>query len=313
MTDSTPTNVREFCVAIADVCDQAASLFLQDDGHFSVGGNPDSPWRTDRGHWLDELSSDRPAVWISEITSTYVSESAYQLKALGELLRVGQVTGTLDLLVRAILERAGRVIWVLDTSVGLGTKVRAARAGLEVGVSFQHYREALHDLGLAPEDRVEIKSRDAEVRDLLLSKLATVRPPNDPDDEKSKPTKEMNRWTVEGESYPTFAAIAQLAGTRCGLTAEQARGTYAGLCGYAHPSVVFARENRSLGPLGLPQFEYRASDIEKVSRMGVLTFLEATRHCASYYESGLDVLDALIAPIHQRVDELGGLAPEILP
>jgi hypothetical protein len=47
--------------------------------------------------------------------------------------------------------------------------------------------------------------------------------------------------------------------------------------------------------------------------MGVLTFLEATRHCASYYESGLDVLDALIAPIHQRVDELGTLAPEILP
>jgi hypothetical protein len=232
MTNRTPANVGEFCAALADVCDQTASLFLQDDGHFSVGENLDAPWRTDRGYWLDELSSDRPTIWISEITSTHLSESAYQLKALGELL-----------------ERAGRVIWVLDSTVGLGTKVRAARAGLEVGVSFQHYREALHDLGIAPEARLEIKSRDAEVRDLLVNNLATDRPPNDPDDEKSKPTKEMTRWIVEGET-PTFAAIAQRAGMRCGLTAEQARGTYAGLCGYAHPSVVFARENRRLGPLG---------------------------------------------------------------
>jgi hypothetical protein len=118
----------------------------------------------------------------------------------------------------------------------------------------------------------------------------------------------MTRWEAEGQKYPTYTAIAEIAGTRCGLTKEQAAGAYAGLCGFSHPSVVFARENRGVGSLGLPQFEYRVNDLQKTVRMAVLTYLEALRHCASYFESGLDRLDQVIEPIHHRVDELEAIA-----
>jgi hypothetical protein len=42
--------------------------------------------------------------------------------------------------------------------------------------------------------------------------------------------------------------------------------------------------------------------------MAVLTYLEALRHCASYFESGLDRLDQAIEPIHRRIDELAVLS-----
>lgn len=306
--ESTPTNAIEFCEALSEVCLESSAIFLDHASEYPVGSDPEAAWLIDLTYWKDSLASDEPGKWITEIVATYVGEAACQVRAIGSLLLSDVVPASIDLLVRGALERSGRVIWVLDNSVFVGTKVRAARAALELGVSYQNYREALHLLGADSVARQDVKDRDVLLRESILKWFAPIRPPNDPCNPKSRPTKDMTRWEAEGQKYPTNTAIAEIAGTRCGLTKEQAAGAYAGLCGYSHPSVVFARENRGVGSLGLPQFEYRANDLQKTVRMAVLTYLEALRHCASYFESGLDRLDQAIEPIHRRIDELAVLS-----
>lgn len=74
--------------------------------------------------------------WVADATSMYVIEAAHQMRATGVLVASGTVTASLDPLVRAVVERVGRVKWILNPDIQ--PEHRGARAGLEFGVSMAH-------------------------------------------------------------------------------------------------------------------------------------------------------------------------------
>jgi hypothetical protein len=291
----------EFIIQLANACINASSVFL--DGR-TVGKHdtgPDAQWRLDADSWVEAFGSDEPGGWISEIAVGYLGEAAYELKAIAKLLRSRIVAGTIDPLVRAVLERSGRVIWVLDDEPPDGTAFnRAARAALEIGISSQHYLETIRTLG-ATKDQCEIaEAYDDRHRSLLIEWFKPQRP---------NPAEDVRKWKINGEASPGFTAIARFAGERCRITPQQGGGMYGGLSGFAHPSIVFSRENRVPTESGGLEFNYRAADLEKVVRMAILTFLEAVKYCARYYATGIDRFNERVMLIECRLDEITILIP----
>jgi hypothetical protein len=121
----------DFINQLATVCINASSVFLDGKTVRKHGTGPETQWRLDADSWVEAFGSDEPGGWISEIAVGYLGEAAYELKAIAKLLRSRIVAGTIDPLVRAVMERCGRVIWVLDDEPPDGTAFnRAARAAL---------------------------------------------------------------------------------------------------------------------------------------------------------------------------------------
>ena len=296
MNNSNPA-FDEFVRTQADTCIKAAALFLDGKTMSKHGTDPGALWTTDEEEWVTEFGSSEPSSWLSEIAVGYLGEAAYELKAIAKLLRSRLVVGSLDVLVRAVMERSGRVIWVLDDQPLEGTAFnRAARAALEIGVSSQHYLKTIDDLGATGVERAQADINDRDHRAKLIKWFSPVRPTGRSKDD-------IRQWQIKGTKSPGFTAIAKFAGERCRITAEQGEGVYGGLSGFSHPSIVFSRESRTPNGSGGIEFNYRAEDIEKLVRMAVLTFLEALKYCARYYGTGIDSLMAKVFEIEHRLDE----------
>lgn len=290
--------IHEFATMLADVCETAAALVLQ-------GATPTDvedveaperlPYEADRRHFLEVFETDEPSGWIGLVTSTYLVESAHLCVAVAELLRSGAVAIAVDPLVRAIIERIGKVVWVLDPSVE--ARVRAARAGLEIAVCTQHYRTAVDQLSDSNADKKATRDDLVAIRDRLEELFEVVKPPSDPCDESSDPTPTVSEWTLDGERYPNYAEmtaklVAPEGPRRKGV------GSYGGLSGFSHPNVVFSREHRHIAADGSMTYSYSAADLEKDTRFAAFILLDGARHWASYNEAGRDALQ-------DRIDQLG--------
>lgn len=292
-----------FARQLAEICDDAAGLVLRG----PRPTNPDEvedptalPYEAERRYFLDEFGSDEASAWIGETTSTYLVESAHLCVAIAQLLRAGTVAVAIDPLVRAIIERIGRVVWVLDPEAT--PKERAARAGLEMTVSQQHYRASIDQLADSKAPKREAREELVRLRGLLDEWFDVDRPPVDPFDASSDPTPQIDQWSVESQTYPNYAdATARVVsdGPR-----RKAIGSYGGLSGFSHPNVVFSREHRHIDADGAVTYSYPAMDLEKATRFAAFVMLNGARRWAAYFEASKDELQ-------QRIDELGARMDEI--
>lgn len=287
----------EFRAQLAAICHAAANLVLNPPAQPSEpDADPEPAWAAERRLWAKERGTDVPMDWTAEATSMYLIEVAHQVRAIGDLLVTGSVTASLDPLVRAAVERAGRIRWLLDPTID--TEERGARAGLEMGVSMQAYRKALDQLGAHKDICTDWKARVGDHRKLLDELFAGIeKKPLDPFDPGSKPSKEFTDWTVVGETYPTYAAAAGYALQTESTTAGQGKATYAGLAGFSHPSVVFAREHYSINNDNGVIYTYQQRDLENSVRQAAFGLLNAFRNWAGYYAAAPEL-------VQQRIDEI---------
>ncbi len=234
--------------------------------------------------------------WVAEATSLYVIEAAHQVRSVGVLLQTGALTASLDPLVRAVVERAGRVKWILSPEAD--PERRGARAGLEFGVSLAAYRQTLERLGAPKDVCKEWRNRVRAHRKRLEELFKVQKPPSDPCNAESKPSEDMGQWVVADESYPNYGLNAGYALETDSTTQAQGKATYDGLSGFSHPSVVFSREHFTIDDHGRVRFTYLLSDLEKSARQVAFGLLDGFRFWTTYF--GADP-----ASVQQRVDELG--------
>lgn len=124
----------------AVLLDEAASLVLDDVPAEPARRPGQSPAEFESTEFVRMFDNDRPATWIRELSGTYITEVGHELRALAHLLRFGCVAGSIEVLVRAAMERVGRSNWVLDADESVDARRRAVRASFETLVSFQRYR-----------------------------------------------------------------------------------------------------------------------------------------------------------------------------
>lgn len=297
------TDVATFLEQLGGFCFAAAELVLNPIAPPSEPeSDKQSPWVMDRDIWILERGTEEPIAWVADTTLTYVVEAAHQVRACGVLLRTQSVTASLDPLVRAVVERSGRVKWIL--SPNLYPDQRGARAGLEVGVSMAAYRLTLDRLR-APGDVCKEWQKRVRAHRVRLEQLFTVeKPPADPCDPKSPPSEDMSQWTVQGERYPNYGTNAGFALETESTTHIEGKATYDGLSGFSHPSVVFSREHRAVGEDGRVTYTYQMDDLERAARLAGFGLLDCFRYWTTYYGAEPEA-------VQERIDQLGDTMNEI--
>lgn len=306
--EDVPLQDDRFIAELIAVCRESAEIVLQ--LVFVPSADESSPclkdWRHFASNFADSVNGQptEPATWIAIIVSTYLRESAHLCQAAAELIRTRTHVVAIGLVVRAIVERIGRLLWVLDPAIS--AHQRAARAGLEMTVGQQEYRKTIEQLKASKDDQKWARDEHVRLRDLLRGWFQTVdQPPDDPCDRTSDPTPDATRWTVDGEPYPSYADLTHvvLRGER-----SHAFGTYGAYSGLTHPNVQFAREHRHYTDQGAITYSYKRGDLEKDVRMAAFVMLDGVRHWAAY-------LRTAEARLQERIDELGGRmdAVSVLP
>jgi hypothetical protein len=216
----------DFRVELANICEGAAVLFIEHTPLGSISEDASAPWLVDRSAWSSKLASVLPTDWLNEIATTYLAEAAHEIRAMSRLLADGATSASLDVLVRAVLERSGKVLWVLDPGVPLGSTRRVARAGLEISLSYAHYKSALRRLGAKPDVRSQVDSEARAHRNLLECWFTLDGPRLDRNDPSSPVVAEPAKWKLDGETLITYTAAAGLAAERAGLAASRGSATY---------------------------------------------------------------------------------------
>jgi DNA-binding transcriptional MerR regulator len=265
----------ELATEFASVFENAASIVNDGIELRPADSDPEPIWAHDRSHLVEIYDSDEAAVWMERIGATYLNEAASEMVALAILLRAVRVRATLEPLVRAIVERMGHLNWVFDHEASLRSRV--IRTFLEVGVSYQHIRMALDRLGASNADKKRLRKEAVTIREFLSDNF---------DVDRSAVTDnlfDLTRWNVEGESYPNFERAAHLALEASNLTPAQAKGSYAALSGFSHPSVLFSAEHELEIDEITTGFVYRQEDLEKTVALALFAFLEGVAHWVGYY------------------------------
>lgn len=301
--DAVTQGENEFLVQLAGICWAAADLVLKPVAQPSEpGAHPEAQYVAEGRYWKDRYGTDEPMRWVSEVTSTYVAEAAHQVRAVGVLLATGVATSSLDPLVRAVVERGGRVKWIFDPDIS--PEQRAARAGLEIGASMTAYRMTLERLKADKALWNDWKDRVTTHRERLQEFFPVEKAPLDPCDPKSKLSEDMRVWVVAGEPYPNYGTNAGYALETETTTQAQGKATYDVLSGFSHPSVVFSREHRSVGEGGEVTFTHPYSTLERAARFAAFGLADAFRHWAAYYGAGFEAVEEKIDELGVRMDEI---------
>lgn len=216
----------------ADTCERQARLFLDcppDELDQQAQRASTRPFAVDAREWVANYGDEDPAWWLGRIVVSYLAEASHQLLAMSLLLENRAVHATLDPLIRAVLERCGRVCWLLDPEAS--SAQRSGRAQLEIGVCAHHYAEAL-SLVEAPDGvRAEVRKWRGEHRSRVHNRYSV---------ETNGEKKDMSAWNVGGEAYPGYTETVAHALNRH----PRSSGVYAGLSGFSHPNVFFALERQ---------------------------------------------------------------------
>ncbi len=294
--------------ALANLLDEGAGVFLnvvRETGAVSTT----SAWARDRQAWAEAYETDDVAGWVVETAGIYLAETAHLLRAFATLLRSRRIFATMDLIVRAVIERVGHVNWILDD--GITSEQRAARAGLEFASCFFMYRESLHWLGADTEVRSELRDEARAQQRQLEQWFSIDRPPDNKCDENSPPTGDVRRWVVGGETFPDLGASATYALEPGGIGKIAAKGTYAALSGFSHPNVVFSREHRDIDAGSRITFRYERQEIEKDVRMALFSFTEGIKQWIWYYDPEQERVIACLDDISERLEAICEVMPPI--
>lgn len=156
----------------------------------------------------------------------YVDAICEHLRAMEALIASKRVTVAPWPLVRAELELAGRIAWLLEPELGVrsGTR-RVARFYLEAISSFQRARYT------ASRTKSGAKPAKAQ-RDAMIAEARSVFNGLDLD---LTSMDKIESWTIADEEYLNVGAATTLFGRLCFANAA---GLYDHLSDYAHPSLV---------------------------------------------------------------------------
>lgn len=136
----------------------------------------------------------------------YVDAAGQHVQAIGALLDARQVTLSIWPIVRAELETAGRVAWLLEpntetTTVSVSQRVaRVMMEGLASACRSRYTAKRMRGMGQRERDLKQARDR---IRDDLVHLFPTART------EWTEPGQEQE-WLVDGESYLALGAGAEL-------------------------------------------------------------------------------------------------------
>jgi hypothetical protein len=244
----------------------------------------------------NDLSSE-----IANTSSIYLFESAHELKALAALLRANQIAGSLEVLSRAIIERCGRVSWLLDHQPDvLGTQ-RAARAALEFGVSWQHYRETVRSIY---SDGTEVSKEASrlfrQIRNDIEEGFASINKSGVVHSiDGAMPSPHISDWILDGTPYPDYTSLAAWTWFGSRENVSKAKATYKMLCAFSHPNIAASREHQVLEN-GRRTYRYQISYINKIVGNAVAGFDLALQSFCSYFDRNFDDVAARLISIHDR-------------
>lgn len=295
-----------FIEALVDICRATASIVFEGVGSVDPELTDPSASAALREKALFEGSYNapdditlHPPFWMALIANTYLPEAAHLCLSLAAHLSARTFVVGVQSDVRAVAERVAGLNWIFDPDCD--SHRRFARAGLEMTVCQQFYRQTIEQLKAPKADQKRARARHVELRDSLSAYFtAVVKPLVDPDDPESH-TPDATEWAIEGEPYPTYtksvARLTELLGT-------SSAGTYGAYSGMTHPNVQFAQEHRRFTESGAVSFFYRCEDLEKSVRAACYLTLHATRLLVAYNGGDLGELGARIGHIEQWFDSI---------
>lgn len=266
--------------ALADQCVRAADIvgspFFQPTDDSTAG--IDYAWSETHG-WADARS------WIGATAATYLPEAARLTRAVAQLLvaAIGPPT-SVYLLARGVVERVGRMMWVLD---GEDAEQRFVRAAFERTVCYQHYAKAAERLKATKQDRDQVMAEFTSVQDWLEARTAVVKPPDLTPEEKElaktwhyPDPNDVATWIVNDDPYPSYGAVTKLA---IEVGTKQAGGAlYAALSGFSHPNVIFANEYRTFDDNGQILFGSSFHSYDVAARLAAMVLLFGATAIAEY-------------------------------
>lgn len=278
---------------LADTCERQAELFLacppdKLDQQAQLASS--RPFAVDAREWLANHGDEDPTGWLARIVQSYLAEASHQLAVMSLLLRKRAVHATLDPLIRSVLERCGRVCWLLDHEAS--SAQRSARTQLELGVCALHYAEALSLVEAVDEFRAEFRRWRSEHRSRVHNRYAV---------ETNGEKKDLSKWVVGGESYPGYTDAVARALDRH----PQSSGVYAGLSGFSHPNVFFALERQEQTVVSRNVMVMHTDAIERSLRIALASHTAAVKRWAAYYQD-----QATAEAVEQEADRLADILDE---
>jgi hypothetical protein len=272
--------------AIEQMCsllDQAADLYLTFYDTETV--RSENPSRFERDLESLGVISGSSLFWdrINPICGTYLYESAHELKGLATLLRSGNIAGSLELLSRAVVERCGRVSWLLDHNPAVTASDRAARAALELASSWQHVRQTVSSRLPGSHSKVkEATLRFKEARTCIEDTFSVV-------DRNDSP--EIRDWILDGNAYPDYTALATWAWFGAEDEPQAAKYTYRMLCAFSHPSYAASLEHK-FASNNSTMYRYDHKYINVVIRNSVAAYDRAFQAFTSYFDRNFVIVVA---------------------
>jgi len=289
---------------MAELAEAAADTVINGIPAIQVRRFDQSRFELDQVEFLAHFESNDPSTWIAEIAGSYLSEAGRELEALAVLLRNEALTGSIEVVVRAVVERVGKINWVLDHNVD--SRTRALRAGLELAVSYQHYRRAVDDLGARQKIIKPLVAQVRQQRAQLEGWFKFSKPPSEPCDPDSSPAPDVALWTVGDEAFPTFEKLTHYAMGDGGVSYRPAKGTYGALSCFSHPNVVASWEHRRMEGEADPYiaYTYTPTYVERLMRTAIVGVGNAFSRWLGYFDNDHDRLHAKMSDILNRWEAL---------
>jgi hypothetical protein len=289
---------------MSEILDEAANLVLGDIAADVVHAYAESAADLEAIEVLQQIGSDEPRKWITELSSTYLNQVAHELRSIAALLREDLLVGSLEVLVRATVERVGRINWVLDHDPSITARRRTIRASFEILVSYQHYRIGIEKIGAGKADQKRVVREMKDARALVEQWFSDIqRPALDPTDPDSVPTPTISDWTIEGEQYPNYSQLARWAIPDSSIPDNVASGTYAALSAFSHPSFVAHREllvRIQSSAVYYYDFDY----LHRLIGLSLFGYVDSLKRWSSYFDiSHLKFVEKL-DPLSNRWQEI---------
>jgi hypothetical protein len=206
LNDDLPDDI----LIMRDLLNEVADLYLNLHSIEIVRTQETSKFDADRDALLVNISRSTLADELEHATSIYLFESAHELKALSILLDRNQIAGSMEVISRAVIERCGRVSWLLDHNEDVTPAVRSARIALEIAVSWQHYRQIIQSFYPGSHDAVKVaNARFREMRsqiEVTFQEIEKEQIIGSDGELMSSP--EIKSWVLGGVAYPEYTQLA---------------------------------------------------------------------------------------------------------
>jgi len=257
-----------------------------------IDGNPEGPAAGSAAQLEHEhLQHDPPypsrAPSLVPMTSYfYLSTAAEHMGGLGALYAAEEVAYPPPLLIRAVVEHAARVVWLLDNEIDV--RNRLARAYLEELFSRVEYKKTIGRLAGKHSD--EYKHAGEALKDLRKEAGETFG---------EKVVDEAGVHRIHGASMPGLEdCVASLISKLMADTPiPDARGVYDRVSNLCHPtSYTHAERWKVVDHEGKQRLASNvgATDHDRPARLAMVAFCEAVKHLVSYNGWEHTQLDALM-------------------